>query len=69
MAKKLLFREWKSRLEAIMRENDMDGNQIDLDTASNYWREGYSPREFFNEQVNSESYGVPGDRFDARYEL
>lgn len=69
MAKKLLFREWNARLEAIMRENDMDGNDVDKDTATNYWREGYSPAEFYREVVCSESYSVPGDRFDPRYEL
>jgi hypothetical protein len=68
MAKKLLFREWTERLDAIMREAEDGTPDYDRAIASNYWREGYSPREFYKEILNADE-ADRRENFDIRYEL
>ncbi|MBV8068277.1 MAG: hypothetical protein JO270_00130 [Acidobacteriaceae bacterium] len=72
MAKKLLFKEWCGRLEAVMREEGDDPKDYDRAAASNYWREGYSPREFYREILSADAADrleVIDPSFDPRFEL
>lgn len=64
--KKVLFRDWKARLESVIREELGDDVPYDEELAANFWREGHSAREFFREHVNP---GPTGEDFDPRWEL
>jgi hypothetical protein len=57
--KKVLFREWKARLESIVREELGADVSYDEELAANFWREGHSARAFFREHVAD-----PGERED-----
>lgn len=72
MAKKK-FGEWKEELCALMRAEGGDCCEFDEDLAANYWREGYSPKEFYYEIViqvaDADERSAYGEDFDPRYEL
>lgn len=70
--KKLQLSEWKAELkEMVRKEMSMEMDEItdvDEEIMADYWREGYSPREFFKEHVLS-AVDAPADDFDMRYDL
>jgi hypothetical protein len=53
----LKFKEWKDELSVLVRD-EMDLNlseieDLDEEVMRNYCREGYSPKEFYKDQVTS----------------
>ena len=56
MGKKITLRDWKARLESIIREEYGFDQPYDDELAATFWRNGYGPREFFKEHVEATSY-------------
>ena len=66
------LRDWKDELISIVQDElEMDLNEVtDMDESvmTSYWREGYTPREFFKEYILS-AVDSPTDDFNPLYDL
>jgi hypothetical protein len=64
---KVTYTEWKDQLRVILRDENYE-HGFDKALASNYWREGYSPRGFYKEILAADAADAK-ENFDIRYEL